>query len=381
MTAYASVETAVQALKNGAYDYIVKPFDPDELSHLIGRAQEHRSLAVENVRLQEDARGQRPVDPDRGGDSPAMQRVHELIASVAPTDATVLVLGRVGHRARSWWRARSTPVRRGATTRWSIVQLRRARRGRARERALRPREGRLHRRAATATRASSSRPTAARSSSTRSARSAPRSRSSCCACSRRSASRASAAREPIDVDFRVVAATNRDLRGHGQARGTFREDLFYRLNVVAIEMPPLRERPEDIPALAEHFLATLCAADEPEAAMSLRPEALEALAAPTPGRATCASCRTRSSAPWSSVARRRIEKRGSPALRGRRRCGGRRRTGRPARCAEVEARAHPARARRRPTGTSAARRADPRGGPRHALQQDPEVRTGEAHPG
>ncbi len=95
MTAYASVESAVRALKNGAYDFITKPFDPDELSHLVRRAAEHRSLRSENARL----RSSSPRSPARRRSSASrrpMRHVHELIDAVAGSDATVLVRGESG---------------------------------------------------------------------------------------------------------------------------------------------------------------------------------------------------------------------------------------------------------------------------------------------
>jgi DNA-binding NtrC family response regulator len=95
MTGYASVETAVEALKNGAYDYITKPFDPDELVHLVRRALEHRATKREVVRLRENLQEVFPKS-DLIGQGPSMKRVTELIQTVAATDATVLVTGESG---------------------------------------------------------------------------------------------------------------------------------------------------------------------------------------------------------------------------------------------------------------------------------------------
>src|SRR5579864_7662078 len=90
MTGYASVETAVQALKRGAYDYITKPVDPDELSHLVGNALEHKRASREVARLRESLQ---ETLPQSGliGTSPAMKKVMELMEMVAPTEATVLI--------------------------------------------------------------------------------------------------------------------------------------------------------------------------------------------------------------------------------------------------------------------------------------------------
>ena len=146
MTAYASVETAVKAMKNGAYDYIVKPFDPDDLSMLVRRAAEHRSLRAENVAAEEEPR-------QRGGPAaaarrppPAMRHVIELVADGGRLRRDGADHRRVRHRqggrgARDPRRLRPPlqPDGRG--------QLRRAARGHPRERAVRPRGGRVHRRA------------------------------------------------------------------------------------------------------------------------------------------------------------------------------------------------------------------------------------------
>src|ERR1035437_9417432 len=95
MTGYASVETAVQALKHGAYDYITKPVDPDELSHLVSNALEHKRARREVTRLRENLREVFP-STELIGKSPAMKKVVELIEMVAPTEATVLITGESG---------------------------------------------------------------------------------------------------------------------------------------------------------------------------------------------------------------------------------------------------------------------------------------------
>ncbi|MFB3829645.1 MAG: sigma-54-dependent transcriptional regulator [Bryobacteraceae bacterium] len=95
MTGYASVETAVQALKRGAYDYITKPVDPDELSHLVGKALEHKRARREVARLRENLQEVFP-STELIGKSPAMKKVMENIEMVAPTDATVLITGESG---------------------------------------------------------------------------------------------------------------------------------------------------------------------------------------------------------------------------------------------------------------------------------------------
>ncbi|MBI2955868.1 MAG: sigma-54-dependent Fis family transcriptional regulator, partial [Acidobacteria bacterium] len=95
MTGYASVDTAVQALKRGAYDYITKPFDPDELAHLVGKALEHRQVKREVSRLRDNLQEIFPRS-EIIGQSPAMKRVFELIEMVASTDATVLITGESG---------------------------------------------------------------------------------------------------------------------------------------------------------------------------------------------------------------------------------------------------------------------------------------------
>ena len=274
MTAYASVDTAIQAMKDGAYDYIVKPFDPDDLSQLIRRAAEHRSLKAENLALKRSLEDITEPPPLVGA-SAAMKRVAQLVATVAPTDSTVLVSGEsgtgkelvaraihaasprrynplvvvncgalpegileselFGHEAGAFTGARyrhkgKFELAHGGTLFLdevgeisSHVQVE----------LLRVLEEKL------VTRVGG---TAA-----------------------------------IAVDFRVIAATNKDLAARVK-QGGFRDDLYWRLNVVSIEIPPLRERPEDIPLLAEHFLARF-AQSMNRKELRLSPAALQAIQA------------------------------------------------------------------------------------------------------
>ena len=118
--------------------------------------------------------------------------------------------------------------------------------------------------------------------------------------------------ETKKVDVRIIAATNVDLKKM-MAEGRFREDLYYRLYVITISLPPLRDRREDIPLLAEHFLR-LYAEENAKPIAGVDPDAI-GRSSTTTGRATCASSRTRSSAPSSSA--RREPDRARPAARNR----------------------------------------------------------------
>ena len=166
MTAYASVETAVEALKAGAYDYIAKPFDPDDLAMLVKRAAEHRSLRAENVRLKKrlDARPRRRrSSAPRPRCSTSRDRRHRR-----RPDSTVLITGESGTGKELVARA----IHAASPRRYSPLVTVNC--GALPEGSWRAScsatSGRLHRRARAGTRGSSSRPTAARSSSTRSAR-------------------------------------------------------------------------------------------------------------------------------------------------------------------------------------------------------------------
>ena len=186
-----------------------------------------------------------------------MLDVYKMVARVAPTMSTVLVVGESGTGKELVARAIHThsPRAQGPFVAVNCTALTESL---LESELFGHAEGRVHRRGGAASAASSRRRRAAPCSSTRSATSAARCRRSCCACCRRARFAASAAPRPIKVDVRVVAATNRELEDEVEA-GRFREDLYFRINVVTIRLPPLRERPSDIPLLVEHFLAKYAA--------------------------------------------------------------------------------------------------------------------------
>jgi DNA-binding NtrC family response regulator len=250
ITAHASVDTAVQALKSGAFDYVTKPIDPDYLSHLVANAIKQRALVNENIRLKEQIAGFPKLD-EIVGESPAMQQVFQLVDTVARTDTTVMIRGESGTGKELLARAihgnsqrRYFPLvvincggmpegvleselfghERGAFT---GAQYRRKGKLELADQGtlfldevgnidmktqmdlLRVIETKQFSRVG--------------------------------------------GNEIIKVDFRVICATNKDLERAVQ-EGTFREDLYYRLNVFTIYVPPLRERKSDIPLLARYFV-------------------------------------------------------------------------------------------------------------------------------
>jgi two-component system, NtrC family, response regulator AtoC len=275
MTAYGSHDLAIDAMKAGAYDYLSKPFKPDELVLLLRKAEERERLARENRRLRGELAGAYPADQILGS-SEAIRELHRNLRKIAPQKTTVLIEGESGTGKELVARAlhelsprASLPfvaVNCGAIpgelleselfghVRGAFTGAVRSKKGLAAEadggtlfldevgelpvglqvkllRFLQEEEVR---------------PvgdTAARK-----------------------------------VDVRVVAATARDLR-RAVDDGTFREDLYYRLNVVALRLPPLRERRGDVAELARHFLARFARLRPELTALALSDDALEALAA------------------------------------------------------------------------------------------------------
>jgi two-component system response regulator PilR (NtrC family) len=251
VTAYATTSSAVEALRLGAYDYLTKPFDVEELKAKVRNALERRTLRQENVLLKRALRSASAFS-NIIGRSKLMQDVFDLVETVAPTNSTILVTGESGTGKELVARAvhtnslrRDQPFvalncgalpetlleselfghMRGAFTGAAMTKkglLEAAERGTVfldeisemspmmQVKLLRVLQERRFRRVG--------------------------------------------GNEEIDADIRIIAATNRDL-AKAVADGTFREDLYYRINVIPIHLPPLRERREDIAPLAEHFVA------------------------------------------------------------------------------------------------------------------------------
>jgi len=250
ITAHASVDTAVQALKNGAFDYVTKPIDPDHLSHLVANALKQRALSNENLQLKE-----RFTEFFKGdeiiGDSPQMKKVFDLIQTVAATDTTVMIRGESGSGKELIARAIHSNSQRkyfpivtvncGALAegileselfgheRGAFTGAQYRRKGKielsdggtlfldevgnidmkTQMDLLRVLETKQFTRVG--------------------------------------------GNDIIKVDFRIICATNKDIE-KAITDGSFREDLYYRLNVFTIVVPPIRERKTDIPILANYFM-------------------------------------------------------------------------------------------------------------------------------
>jgi DNA-binding NtrC family response regulator len=250
ITAYGSIPTAIQAMKNGAYDYMLKPFDPNELGVLIEKITRYQEQEREMLFLREEQKARTRFESMIGQSKP-MQDIFDLICDVAPMDSTVLITGETGtgkglaakaiHTNSPRCNGPFVTVNCGAIPehlmetelfghqKGAFTDAKETKKGRL-ELAhagtifldevgeismrmqidlLRVLEDRVFYRVG--------------------------------------------GTQPLEVDFRVIAATNRDLE-KAIKDGSFREDLFYRLNVVSIKMPALSQRKEDIPLLAEHFL-------------------------------------------------------------------------------------------------------------------------------
>jgi len=250
ITGYASIESAVEAIKQGAFDYMAKPFTPEELRIITKKALESRKMLFENIFLRKELEARTEFDMVVGK-SRAMKEVMDIVSRVSPTETTVLITGESGtgkeliarevHKHSLRYKAPLVVVDCGALVetlfeselfghvKGSFTGAHETKHGRFEVahsgtiffdeisnislniqakllRVIQERE---------VTRIGSS--------------------------------------KPIKVDVRILAATNENL-AEAVKKGKFREDLFYRLSVVPIHLPPLRGRKEDIPLLVEHFL-------------------------------------------------------------------------------------------------------------------------------
>jgi DNA-binding NtrC family response regulator len=250
MTGYASVETAVTALKNGAYDYVTKPLDPDEIAHLVKNALAHKRAAQENVLLRETvAEVARPGELI--GQSSAMRKIFDAIETVGPTDATVLVTGESGTGKELVARAihQASPRRYhplvvihcGALTETLLESELFGHEKGAFTGAQYRKKGKFEI-AEGGTVFLDEIGDISLKTQTDLLR----------VLQEREITRVGG-NQIVKVDFRCIAATNKDLEKLIE-EGKFRPDLFYRLNVFRIELPPLRSRRDDIPALVDHFV-------------------------------------------------------------------------------------------------------------------------------
>jgi DNA-binding NtrC family response regulator len=268
-----SPRSSVEALRRGAYDYLTKPFEAyEEVVLAVGRAVERRRLVERNRALE------RQIDVSERftgivGANSAMRELFGLVDSVAPTDATVLLLGESGTGKELLARAIHE---RSARAAGPFVPINCS----ALTDTLLESELFGHVRGAF-TGASSSRIGVFEQASRGTlfldeiGDISPAMQVRLLRALQEGEIKPVGSTEIRQVDVRVVAATNRDLEAAARA-GTFRPDLYYRLNVVALELPPLRQRPEDVPLLVHHFL-TRYAARFGKAVSRLAPEAMEAL--------------------------------------------------------------------------------------------------------
>ena len=250
MTAYASVDTAVDTLKKGAYDYLTKPLDFDELKIAIHRATEYNHLKKENEYLKERL-GQKFDTQNMIGRSPLMVKLLETVAQVAATEAIVLITGKSGtgkemianaiHYNSTRKDAPFIKINCAALTESLLESELFGHEKGAFTGADKRREGKFRQ-------ADGGSIFLDEVSEMSPAMQVKLLR----VLQEREITRVGGA-EVIAVNVRVIAASNKDLKKEMEQK-RFREDLFYRLNVVALQVPPLNDRKEDIPILAQHFL-------------------------------------------------------------------------------------------------------------------------------
>ncbi|MGE4342868.1 MAG: sigma-54-dependent transcriptional regulator [Geoalkalibacter sp.] len=250
ITGYSTVDTAVEAMKNGAFDYQSKPFTPDQIVGKVEKALEQRAVLLENFYLKKELRDRHGFD-DFVGDSKAMQKVYRRIIQVAPTDSTVLITGESGTGKELVARAvhRNSPRKDQPFVAVDCTSL---------AESLLESELFGHVKGSF---------TGAMQTKTGLFKVADGGTlfldevSNISLTTQAKLLRVLQEREvvpiggtkPEPIDIRLIAATNRGLKDL-VAEGKFREDLFFRLNIIPIDMPPLRERQGDLPTLVGYFL-------------------------------------------------------------------------------------------------------------------------------
>lgn len=270
MTAYGTSNIAIEAIQRGAYDYVTKPFELDDLLITVRRTIDHRELAMRVKAVDETIRD--PLD-NIIGNTPSMQHVYKTIGRVARTDATILVTGESGtgkelvagalHFNSNRRNGPYVKVPCASLTETLLESELFGHEAGSFTSAMKTRKGRFE----MADKGTifldeigeMSLNTQKKLLGVLQEREFERVGSN----------------TPIKVDTRVIAATNRDL-AEEVAEGRFREDLYYRLNVIAIDLPPLREKMEDVPLLVEHFLQKY-RSDDPNGNPRISEEALEKL--------------------------------------------------------------------------------------------------------
>ena len=249
MTAFGSVDTAVEAMKRGAFDYVSKPFRTEELLLTLRRAQEETELRREVARLRRHVKDIGAA-PEMVGRSAAMERVRDLITRVAPSRATVLITGETGTGKELV--ARSIHALSGRAER-SFVGVNCS----AIPETLLESELFGHVKGAFTGAITNKRGLMEEASGgtlflDEIGTVTPNIQVKLLRVLQERTIMRVGAREAVPVDIRLIAATNLDLAEEVRS-GRFREDLYYRLNVLQVDLPPLRDRPEDIPLLMEHF--------------------------------------------------------------------------------------------------------------------------------
>jgi two-component system response regulator PilR (NtrC family) len=251
VTAFATTENAIQAMKLGAYDYVLKPFKVEELALVVQKALEHRALLTENRVLRHRVGRQRPGGEDILGDAPAIREVRQLVDKVAPARTTVLITGESGTGKEVAARA----IHRGGDRHdqpFVAINCGAIPEGLIESELFGHEKGSF-------TGATDQKPGLFEVAGTGTlfldevGELPPQVQVKLLRALQERKIRRVGGSADLTLQCRVIAATNRDLEAEVKA-GRFREDLFYRLNVIQIRMPPLRERRGDIPRFLEYFL-------------------------------------------------------------------------------------------------------------------------------